>query len=159
MTETIDAVLQPFLSELDPSAVRYAFGGRIWIRAGSEQTGGAFCLMEQIMPPGMGSPYHVHANEDETFYVLEGHLRFFSGGQTRVLGPGGVAFLPRGIAHGFRTEGTADSRSLLLASPGGFEAFVVEMSTPEPPAGPPDMGVMLATAARHGLQILGPLPE
>lgn len=159
MTDTIEAVFQPYLSELDASTLRYAFGGQIWIRAASAQTGGTFCLMEQIMPPGMGSPYHVHANEDETFYVLEGHLRFFCDGQSWVLGQGGVAFLPKGIPHGFRTEGDVDSRSLLLASPGGFEAFVTDMSTPEPPAGPPDMGVMLATAERFGLQILGPLPE
>lgn len=93
------------------------------------------------------------------FYVLEGELRFFSEGQTWVLGPGGFAFLPRNVPHGFRTEGSAAARSLLFVTPAGFEGFVQALSRPEPAAGPPDMGLLMATSADFGLDILGPLPE
>jgi hypothetical protein len=75
-----------------------------------------------------------------------------------VLGPGGFAFLPRGIPHGFRTEGETWSRSLLLATPAGLEEFVAELSSPVPPAGPPDMGALMEVTGRYGLEILGPLP-
>jgi hypothetical protein len=91
--------------------------------------------------------------------VLEGAIRFFSEGGSWVLGAGGFAFLPRGIPHGFRTEGDAPSRSLLLATPAGFEGFVAELSAVEPPAGPPDMDALMADASRFGVEILGPLPE
>jgi hypothetical protein len=53
--------------------------------------------------------------------------------------------------------GETPARLLLLCSPGGFEGFVNELRQPEP--APPDMGVLVATAARYGIEILGPLPE
>jgi quercetin dioxygenase-like cupin family protein len=159
MTAFEGLTVEPYLSELDESAARWFLGSQVWMRADSARTGGAFGLIEQIVPPGLGSPYHVHHDEDESFYVLEGAIRFFSGERSWVLGAGGFAFLPRGIPHGFRTEGDVPSRSLLQATPGGFEAFVAELSTAEPPAGPPDMGALIAAAGRHGVEILGPLPE
>jgi quercetin dioxygenase-like cupin family protein len=151
--------IAPLFDALHEQAARWFLGGRVWRRASSAQTGGTMGVIEQIMGPGLGSPYHVHHNEDESFYILEGETRFFSGGKTWVLGPGGFAFLPRGIAHGFRTEGDVPCRSLLLVTPGGFEDFVAELSSVEPPAGPPDMEALMAAAKRHGLDILGPLPE
>ena len=148
------------LNELHETEARWFLGNiRIWQRATAAQTGDAFGLSEQLVPPGHGSPYHIHRHEDEAFYILEGETRFFSGERSWVLGPGGFAFLPRGIPHGFRTEGNVPCRSLLLNLPGGFENFVTELSSVEPPAGPPDMGALMEAAGRYGLEILGPLPE
>ena len=36
------------------------------------ETGGAYFAMEAVVPPGGGPPPHIHTNEDETFYVVEG---------------------------------------------------------------------------------------
>src|SRR5882757_10373383 len=46
--------------------------GRITVKAGPDETGGAFSQIEVDDPRGGGPPLHVHHNEDETFYVLEG---------------------------------------------------------------------------------------
>ena len=63
-------------------------------------------------------------------------------------------------AHGFKVTGTGPARMLLLASPGGFEQFVVELSEPLNAApSEHDMQKLVATAARFDIQILGPLPE
>lgn len=159
MTTTVVPTVDPFVTALDEEDARWFLGCRVWLRAAAAQTGGAFGLIEQVVPPGLGSPYHVHHNEDEAFYVLEGELRFFSGDRSWVAGPGGFAFLPRGIPHGFRTEGESPSRSLLLATPGGFDGFVADLSDPAPPAGPPDMDRLMQAAARYEVEILGPLPE
>lgn len=159
MTETSEPTVQPVLSELDEKEMRWFLGERTWLRATATQTGGSIGFVEQVLNAGSGSPYHVHHNEDEYFYVLEGAIRFFTGGQSSVLGPGGFAFLPRDIPHGFRVEGNVQSRVLVLTTPGGFEGFVAEMSTPEPPTGPPDMEALAQTAAEYGIEILGPLPE
>ena len=158
MVESVALTAEPLLNELHEDEARWFLGSRVWLRATAAQTANALGLIEQIVPPGLGSPYHIHRNEDEAFYVLDGGIRFFSEGRSWVLGPGGFAFLPRGVPHGFRTEGDAPSRSLLLAAPGGFEGFVAELSSVEPPAGPPDMGALMAAAGRYGLEILGPLP-
>ena len=50
-----------------------------------EETGGAYFAMEALVPPGGGPPPHVHRNEDETFYVLEGRVEFRLGDE-RVTG-------------------------------------------------------------------------
>jgi steroid delta-isomerase-like uncharacterized protein len=49
---------------------------------------------------------------------------------------------------------------LLMCTPGGFEQFVLEQTTPitEPPS-PPDMGKLMMLAEKYGIDILGPLPE
>lgn len=149
----------PFMGTLEESTAQWFLGNQVWQRAGGPQTDGQAGLIEQITFAGLGSPDHVHHREDEMFYVLEGELRFFSEGQTWVLGPGGFAFLPRNVPHGFRTEGNTAARSLLLVTPAGFEGFVQTLSTAEPAASPPEMKILMTTAARFGLDILGPLPE
>jgi quercetin dioxygenase-like cupin family protein len=40
----------------------------------SEETGGAYAILEQKIPPGHGPPLHVHRHETEIFYVLEGEF-------------------------------------------------------------------------------------
>ena len=35
-----------------------------------KQTGGAYFVMEALVPPGDGPPPHVHRNEDEIFYIV-----------------------------------------------------------------------------------------
>ena len=160
IAETITTSSVPYFNDLQATEAGWFLGGiQVWQRASAGDTNGAIGLIEQVVPPGLGSPWHVHANEDEEFYILEGQSRFFCGGESRVVGPGGYVFLPRGVPHGFRTEGDVPCRSLLFATPGGFEQFVAELSTATPPAGPPDMAALVATAARYGVEILGPLPE
>jgi mannose-6-phosphate isomerase-like protein (cupin superfamily) len=39
-----------------------------------EQTGGAFTLLEAVVPLGGGPPPHIHHLEDEVFVILEGEL-------------------------------------------------------------------------------------
>ncbi len=44
------------------------------VKATGEQTGGRLSLVEHLVPAGSASPLHVHHTEDESFYVIEGHL-------------------------------------------------------------------------------------
>ena len=131
------------------------------LRATGETTGAAFGLVEHSeMPPGFGSPYHVHRREDESFYVLDGEMAFVVDGQWHYAGPGTFVHGPRDIPHGFAVIGTRPARMLLLATPGGFEQFVQALRTPFDAApAPPDMALLMEAAARQGIEILGPLPE
>lgn len=130
-------------------------GVPVFIKATGEQTGGAFGLIEQILPVGDESPYHVHHAEDEIFFVLEGELTFISG-ERKITGPAGsYTFLPRDIPHGFKVTGDKPARFFILNLPAGFEQFIIEMSE----AGPPDINKLMSLAARYNIDILGPLPE
>jgi quercetin dioxygenase-like cupin family protein len=134
------------------------------VKATGDQTGGAYGLVDQILPAGFASPWHLHHAEDETFYVLAGEITFLCGDTRVVGGPGTFVYGPRGIPHGFRAGASAPARLLLMNTPAGFEQFVRALSAPAsadapPPAGPPDMEQLIAMAARYHIDILGPLPE
>jgi len=101
------------------------------MRSTGESTNGAFGLIEHLLiPPGFASPYHIHHLEDEAFYVLEGEVAFVCDGKWFKAGPGAYVFGPREIPHGFKIEGTAPVRMLILCAPAGFEHFILEMSEP-----------------------------
>ncbi len=138
------------------------FGGLTTIKADGSDTGGSVLVTEQLAPRGSGSPLHVHHNEDEWFYVLEGELTIWIGGETVVASAGGFAFGPRDVPHTFIVS-SERARFLLVTEPAGFEGFIrslaVAAASPEiPPAptAPPDMEPVLRAAAEHGLEILGP---
>jgi quercetin dioxygenase-like cupin family protein len=155
--------LQPVLNTRQDAQFRF-LGLPTTVRATRETTGGAFGLIDSWdMPPGFGTPYHVHRNEDESFYVLEGTLAIVCGGKWTTAPAGTFVFAPRNIPHGFKVAGDKPASLLLLASPGGFENFVLELSEPEPAPGeapaPPDMAKLAATAAKYDIELLGPLPE
>lgn len=70
-----------------------------WMRyvATAEDTGGRLAVIEQRLSPAGEPPRHVHANEDEAFYVLDGRLAASIGDDTTAgAGPGEFVFLPRG---------------------------------------------------------------
>jgi hypothetical protein len=95
----------------------------------------------------------VHQREDEWFYVLEGELTFWVGAELVVAGPRGFVSWPRDIPHTF-TVSSPQARFLLVTHPGAFDGFVRVLGQPaerlEIPDGsgaPPDMGLLVATAA------------
>jgi mannose-6-phosphate isomerase-like protein (cupin superfamily) len=109
-------------------AERLVFGEvTILVRLSAETTAGAFTLFEEV-PPMVDTPRHVHENEDELFYVLEGEHFFEVGDEEFRAGPGGLVFAPRGIPHAQRRVVPAVGRLLVLTAPGGFEGFFRELA-------------------------------
>jgi mannose-6-phosphate isomerase-like protein (cupin superfamily) len=151
---------------LDPGdgQATWFLGTLMTAKAGSEQTGGAFTLLEWTAPPGFAPPLHLHQAEDEAFYILDGAMTVTCGDRSWQATPGSFVFLPRGVAHGFTVTGTSPLRGLQLTVPGGFERFMAEVGEPAqsltlPPSAAPDVEKLLASAARHRIDILGPPPS
>lgn len=81
---------------LGPGQARSHPGAVHTIKAGAADTGGLFTFCEDVMTPRTpGPPLHVHDEEDECFYVLDGHLLVQVGEERHDLGPGCFAWLPR----------------------------------------------------------------
>ena len=159
----MDKGTQPYALAREQGQALWFLGTLVIVKATSEQTGGAFGLIDNVMPPGFASPYHTHRNEDESFYVAEGEMIFYVGEERVKAGAGAFVYGPRGVPHGFEVEGTAPARILLQNYPAGFEGFPVEVGEPAkvlsiPPAEPPDMERLMAIAAKYDIEILGPLP-
>jgi hypothetical protein len=119
-------------------------------------------VIEHLAPQGFGSPLHVHHREDEWFYVLEGELTFWVGGETIDAPAGSFVYGPRDIPHTF-VVASEQARFLLVTEPAGFEGFMrafgepaATPTLPPPSSTPPDFERLGALAAEHGMEILGP---
>ena len=95
------------------------------VKATAAVTAGALTVMESTVT--QGPPRHVHAHEDECFYVLDGTVVVTCGEDVFEAGPRSFVFLPRGIPHTFHAaDGQADL--LLIAVPGGIEHYFGEIN-------------------------------
>ncbi len=135
-----------------------AFGMTIKLR--SEHTGGAFALLEGVMPPRTQGPgLHMHTREDETFYVLEGAARLRIGERTITAPAGSTVFMPRGVPHNFCNPFDEPLKLLGIVTPGGFERFFedqAEIMKSMPEGSRPDPAALQALAGKYGGVLLGP---
>jgi quercetin dioxygenase-like cupin family protein len=146
----------------------YVYGGGTGtILIDGSETGGAYALLDAIQRPGAEPPLHVHEREDETFYVLEGSMAFWVGGQVHRLEAGDSIFLPRAVPHTFRIKSPV-ARGLNYISPAGFEEWFRTLGKPadsfelpdaiEPLTGDLQVRAM-ELAPKLGVRIIGPSPE
>jgi len=138
--------------------------GRITVKAGPDQTGNAFSQFVVDDPRGSGPPLHVHHNEDETFYVLEGQVTMFVGGERIDLEAGDYLFGARGVPHAYLVR-SERARMLVTISHSGTEQLFVSLGVTvtgsEPPAEAvmPPMPEMVRLFGAYGAEILGPPPS
>jgi quercetin dioxygenase-like cupin family protein len=132
------------------------------IKIGRDDTAGQYGLVEIVVPAGLGSPWHVHPEEDEWFYVLEGELTVWVADTRLSLQTGSFAFGPKGVPHTFYAE-AGGARALVGFAPMQFEGFQREVGqparervVPPPLEGPPDVARIAPIAQRNGFEILGP---
>jgi quercetin dioxygenase-like cupin family protein len=146
--------------------VRAGGGSASWVvgdtyttKATAESTGGAFSLLEASIPPGGGPPPHLHTNEDEAFYLLNGVLEISAGDETTLARAGDFVYLPRGIVHWFTNPGVDAARTLIIVAPAGFERYFQEIGMPASPGeqAPPfdaaDLQRHAETSRTYGIQI------
>lgn len=135
-----------------------------WVRAAKENSDGNASIVEQKIPAGFASPWHVHHDEHEMFLVLDGELEVVVGEEKVILGKGAFGFGPCGVPHGFRVTGDAMAHIFLITTGPRFADFVRDVGqpysdVPPPPPGPEAMPMLLQLAEKHGLTIFGPMPE
>jgi mannose-6-phosphate isomerase-like protein (cupin superfamily) len=109
--------------------------------ADSRGTNGAYCLLEAVVRPGSEPPPHLHAREDELFYLLEGEIDAFAGDDVFTVGTGGCVFLPRLVPHAFIIRSPM-LRMLALFTPGGIEDMFRRVSAPATNIGIPEAALI-----------------
>ena len=78
-----------------------------------------FAMIE--IAPGRELESHVHADEDDAFYIVEGELTFTVGEQAVPAPPGTFVLVPPGVEHGFRNDQVGPVRMLNIHAPAGFD--------------------------------------
>jgi mannose-6-phosphate isomerase-like protein (cupin superfamily) len=131
----------------------HVLGTLIECKIDSAETGGAYAVVEAIVPPEGGPPTHVHHKEDEIFHVLEGEFEIRCGAETLHASKGATAILPRDVPHAFRNVGGREGRLLTTITPGGFEQFFAEVSR-EVRSMPADANKLLAIARKYSVEFV-----
>lgn len=119
-------------------------------KAVGDQTGGRFDFMVGPVEYLSGPPLHVHAEQDDTFYVLEGVLAVQVGDEVFDVGPGDFATVPPGVPHTFDNirPDQGPVKTINLMTPGGLHAFFAERA--EGTASGPQL------AEKYGMEVVGP---
>ena len=60
------------------------------------------------------APLHLHRNDDEAWYVLEGTLGFVRGDERLEAPAGSAVLVPRGVAHTYWNAGPGDARYVIV---------------------------------------------
>ena len=104
------------------------FGLDMKVLLTTEATGGAISVIVGCHKPGEGPPDHVHFNQEEMFFILEGTYELTVGDQTSTAGPGTIAFIPRNVVHRFKNVGDTTARMLDWSLPGGQDHYFKAIS-------------------------------
>jgi quercetin dioxygenase-like cupin family protein len=139
----------------------FAGGGVFTWKATAAETGGAFIMLEDVMVRGKTTPLHLHPNEDEAIYVLEGELLVHIEGEEHRVGQGGLFVAPRGVPHAMMVV-SQTAHILGLQTPGTGEAFYRDAGEParsEDDASRYDWARLREVAERsESIELLGPPP-
>lgn len=136
----------------------------VTIRVACTEGHDGLSVLEHRAPAGDSPPLHVHRTEDEIFCVLDGELRLRIGGEDRRARAHDVLCAPRGVPHTYRVDSPHGATWLTVTAKGDFERFVRVLARPAaapelpPPSEPTQeaLAALAATAARFGIEIVGP---
>jgi mannose-6-phosphate isomerase-like protein (cupin superfamily) len=136
----------------------------VTVVAANAETNNALFAVELRMPPNGGPPVMHRHDPSEVYYVLEGEFTFYvqdEEGQVhrRTATAGETVPLAGGTRHTIRNESAADALAFVVHAPGapmeGFLHAAAELAA----SGQTGMEPVLAIAAQHGIELLGPIPS
>ena len=149
-----------------------SLGAGITLKVGTEQAASASSF-EIIVPPGYDVGAHVHARQEELFYILEGELDLFAfepvtrtDENWRIIAHRSAG-IPRRtripdvcstrLPSRIRKPGNGSSPYALPGCPAGHEGYFEELLAILKRGGPPDPEVIAALRKRYDIEQLTPL--
>jgi DNA-binding transcriptional MerR regulator len=126
-------------------------------KVSGQDTDGALCVFE--FTGGSGGPRHLHHDQDEWIYVIDGEFQFEVGDTRSRVGAGGSVFLPRRVPHGWFCASGQPGRIIDLFQPAGrMEEFFRELGRHSGPRVHEALSIdqLRAVFREHGMDLLGP---
>jgi quercetin dioxygenase-like cupin family protein len=119
------------LAEPDDPKLRHisVAGGTYTILVAGADTGGRYCLIDMLVPPGGGPPPHRHDFE-EMFTILDGEIELTIRGEAHRAGIGSTLNIPANAPHSFKNKSDKPARLLCMCSPAGQEEFFMAVGDP-----------------------------
>jgi quercetin dioxygenase-like cupin family protein len=124
------------------------------LKVSAEDTGGDLAVFEQTGSKARGGPpMHIHPNQDEMFYVIEGEYRFRVGDDEYPMKAGDTIFLPRNVPHAF-VQLTEKARVIVAYQPAGkMESFFRKTASW---TNPPTAAEIARVFEEHDMVVVGP---
>jgi len=116
-------------------------------------------MFDWTVAPGFSTGLHVHASQEETFYVLEGECEWQIGEERVKAGAGTYVFIPPGVPHSIDNPGIASARLLMTVSPPGHEHYFEELAKLVGAASPPDPKRIAELRSRYDTSQLSALKK
>ena len=134
--------------------------------ATTAETDGDYFVTEALVPPDGGPPPHIHHNQVETFYIVEGHVEVLLGDQVYEAKAGDFVHVSKGTPHRFINRSQTPAKMIITFVPAGdIEQFfresfeeAADRHAPTPPLTDAFIQRLLEAAERHDVEILPP-PE
>lgn len=82
------------------------------------ESASCFCF-ETWDPPGTFVPPHIHPEQDEFIYVLEGVIDLRLAGAASQARPGDLVRMPKGVPHAYYNNQSLPSRAIFWVTPAG----------------------------------------
>lgn len=116
-------------------------------KVSGQDTHGALLLMEHVgLGKGGGPPRHLHYEQEEWFYVVDGEVVAEVGKERFRLKAGDSILAPRNVPHAFVYVGEKPGRMLIAYAPAGkMEAYFRN-----------GHGFDAKSFAEHGMELVGP---
>jgi len=120
--------MQATIVKLEQAQRLAPFGLDMKVLLTTEATGGALSVLMAWHKPGEGPPDHVHFNQEEIFFILEGTYELTVDGHTTTAGAGTIVFIPRNVVHRFKNVGDTAACMLDWSLPGGQDHYFKAIS-------------------------------
>jgi len=124
----------------------------------SDQTYGAYSIIEQLMPASSGPPPHIHAQSDEVFYILEGTVHLQLSGTVSTAGAGQLIRVPRGVPHAFAVQ-SEHVRMLVFFMPATMDELITMTTRPATELTVPPPGHEAEPTGQQEAAFIGHLKE
>lgn len=86
-----------------------------------DMTEGHFTMQDEVWDPSFKVPLHYHKRHAEVFYIVDGQVEWTVGGETHLMGPGELVYIPPNTPHKVHVVGGKPMHTLFLWTPGGYE--------------------------------------
>lgn len=129
----------------------HVLGDTVQIKLKSQDSASSMAVVVVEVPPSGQVPPHTHAQEEESYYMLEGSITLHLGSEAFAIAPGDFVHIPAGTVHGYINPSNQAARFLAWTIGGAIDQFFIEMSE-QIRAIPEDLPKMPEILAKYGVQ-------